>query len=65
MRITTRCPTCRGRKLLWLGGKDYVECPDCDGTGTFILYEEKKNPAKHILVQGLRKEPLMEVEVKR
>ena len=31
------CCICEGRKQLWLGGKDYVECADCLATGTIEL----------------------------
>jgi hypothetical protein len=56
-KITTRCPTCLHTKkapgLLWLGGNDYVECPDCEGhPGTFIMYEERIVPKTIVLVQG-------------
>jgi DnaJ-class molecular chaperone len=44
MKLRPICTTCKGRKLLWLGGKDYVECPDCEGTGSILMYEEKKPP---------------------
>lgn len=27
------CIACNGRKVLWLGGDEYVECPGCEGTG--------------------------------
>jgi hypothetical protein len=35
------CSLCGGRKKLWLGGKDYLECPDCDGTG-IVTYDVTK-----------------------
>jgi hypothetical protein len=55
-KIATRCPTCRhtekGPGLLWLGGSDYVECPDCAGTGTFVMYERRITPKRIIAVNG-------------
>jgi NAD-dependent SIR2 family protein deacetylase len=61
-RIESRCPTCRDAVkpgLLWLGGKDYVECPDCGGPsgghpGVFILYEQTIMPGKSFAVNGLK-----------
>lgn len=47
MRVEQRCPTCAGslrKGLLWLGGRDYVECPDCEGSGTFVMYEQRVPP---------------------
>lgn len=41
------CATCRDslhKGKLWLGGKDYVDCPDCEGTGVFKFYEERVQP---------------------
>jgi hypothetical protein len=59
-RIDKPCPTCR-RSLrkghLWLGGKDYLECPDCGGTGNFVMYEQAITPPKHIAVNGLKPHP--------
>ena len=40
--------------MLWLSGDDYLECPDCGGTGTFILYEQRIIPGTSILVPGLK-----------
>lgn len=41
------CPTCSRslrRGLLWLRGSDYVECPDCEGTGVWRYYEQRVVP---------------------
>jgi len=43
-RKAAPCPTCRSSSKkghLWLGGKDYVECPDCNATGEFVMYERR------------------------
>lgn len=59
------CPRCQRsarRGLLWLGGKDYVECPDCGGTGTFVIYEHRVTPPRHIAVHGLRDRTLFQME---
>lgn len=56
-RIERWCPTCAPssrRGLLWMGGGDYLRCPDCNGTGTFTMYEQLKTPPRHFLVQGLK-----------
>lgn len=58
-RIERRCPTCQGRKLLWLGGGDYVECPDCDGSGVFVLYEQRISPKTIILPAASQPQPLI------
>jgi hypothetical protein len=60
--IEQRCPTCRDAVkpgLLWLGGNDYAECPDCGGPsgghpGVFVMYEEIIIPPKVFAVDGLR-----------
>lgn len=41
------CPTCKGSQKkghLWLTGKDYVVCPDCEGSQVFVCYEERITP---------------------
>ena len=51
------CVTCREslrRGLLWMGGGDYLECPDCGGTGTLVLYEKKVEPPRHFAVNGFK-----------
>lgn len=30
------CLACKGRGVLWLGGGEYVECPECQGTGGIL-----------------------------
>ncbi len=56
-RKTGPCPTClrsTRRGLLWIGGNDYVICPDCGGTGTFVCYEQRITPGRSIQVPGQR-----------
>jgi NAD-dependent SIR2 family protein deacetylase len=61
-RIESRCPTCRDAVkpgLLWIGGKDYVECPDCGGPsgghpGVFRMWEKIITPPKSFAVDGLK-----------
>jgi hypothetical protein len=35
------CPDCGGRRLIWMGGGDYLECPSCDATGEVTVIEER------------------------
>jgi len=39
LRHDLPCSVCRGRGRLWLGGADYVECPDCDARGRIVIEE--------------------------
>jgi hypothetical protein len=51
------CPTCTssGRKgLLKISANDWVECPDCDATGTFVCYEQLITPPRHFIMPGLK-----------
>ena len=53
-RHETPCPTCwtsprRGYLAL---GPDWLECPDCEGTGTFVCYEQRITPPTHFLMKG-------------
>jgi len=37
------CTLCNGRKKLWLGGNDFLECPDCvDGKVEINEYKVRK-----------------------
>jgi len=58
MRHEAECPTCAdsARKgLLWLGGKDWVECPSCGGTAILQLNEYRYTPKERtVFVPGLR-----------
>jgi len=31
--VKRRCLTCNGQKRIWLGGSDYMDCPDCEAMG--------------------------------
>lgn len=45
--MKARCPTCAGstrKGLLWLGGDDWVECPDCQETGAVEIIAERFTP---------------------
>jgi len=61
-KVAMPCPSCRGglrKGLLWIGGKDYVECPDCGGPsgghpGVFVMYEEEITPGTIVFTHGLR-----------
>jgi DNA-directed RNA polymerase subunit RPC12/RpoP len=58
-RIATRCPTCKNslkKGHLWLGGGDYLECPDCGGTTIFVMFEQRITPGKSILMPGLKRQ---------
>ena len=55
-RTRVRCPLCLAALrpgLLWLGGRDYLTCPDCDGTQWVTLYEQRvpRPPARFQVVQ--------------
>lgn len=47
-----RCSTCQGssrKGLLWLGGGDWLECPDCNATGTVTFYADIFNPVERTI----------------
>lgn len=47
MKWEQHCDLCSksSRKgLLWLGGGDWVECPDCGGTGVDVAYADYFTP---------------------
>ena len=54
MKLTLVCDLCNAKGLIWLGGKDYLECPQCNGTKKFVMFENRITPARHILVPGQR-----------
>lgn len=58
MRIEQRCPTCRDSRKpgqLWLYGNYYLECPDCEGTTKFVMYEERvQPPPTRVFLPGLK-----------
>lgn len=48
------CGICHGRKKLWLGGDDYVECPDCNATGKIEVREYRvRKVERTIFVPGM------------
>lgn len=55
MKIIQPCDVCNGRGKLWLGGADYVECPDCLATGKIEFNEYKVRKVKRtVFVPGMR-----------
>jgi hypothetical protein len=47
--IKLKCDFCKNSQVkghLWLGGGDYVICPQCDGTQEVIMLECKVEPDK-------------------
>ena len=54
MKHSRTCSLCEGRRKLWLGGSDYVECPDCDATGKFEYHEERVRKTERVIfIPGL------------
>ena len=50
--MKTRCPTCAGSTrmgLLWLGGDDWLECPDCNAIGAVEVVEERFAPVERTI----------------
>lgn len=45
---------CAGRKLLWMGGGDYVECGTCDGKGSVEAIETRvpRTPSRTLITDG-------------
>jgi len=64
-KLAIVCPTCfqsQRKGLLWLGGKDYLECPDCGGPsgkhpGVFRMWERMITPPKRFFVSGFTHSP--------
>lgn len=46
-KLQIPCTTCKGRKRIWLGGRDYVECPHCDNLGYHDLVEARVEPVRY------------------
>lgn len=47
MKVEAQCTLCANstrKGLLWLGGGDWLECPDCNGTGIEKGYAELYHP---------------------
>lgn len=36
-RVETACPTCDGRRTLWMPGAGRIDCPCCDGIGKVFV----------------------------
>ncbi len=54
-KVEAQCGLCETRGRLWLGGRDYLECPDCLGTGKVLIVEERYTPKERtVFVPGLR-----------
>lgn len=57
VKIDAKCVLCRESLkpgYLWIGGKDYLECPDCNGTGRFLMIEERiQPPPTRVFLAGL------------
>lgn len=57
VKINERCFLCRESLkpgYLWIGGKDYLECPDCNGTARFLMIEERiQPPPTRVFLAGL------------
>jgi DnaJ-class molecular chaperone len=55
VEVQLRCPMCAGRKLLWMGGGDYVECGTCDGKGSVQAIETRMQgvPNRALITEGL------------
>lgn len=51
-RKETICPDCKGKKMLDLGKGDWLKCPTCGGTGTFVCYEERSTPPTIFILGG-------------
>jgi len=45
-KLILTCDICHGKKLLPIGTKDFVECPQCYGTGKIEVLEMIKTPPR-------------------
>jgi hypothetical protein len=55
-RVTLRCDLCRDSAkpgYLWLGGSDYVECPQCFTTRKVACVETLHTPGRLFASPGL------------
>lgn len=53
-KLSMPCTLCRDstrKGLLPLGNGDFVVCPDCGGTGTFVMWETPVTPKRHFAVR--------------
>lgn len=54
MKRVIPCGLCHGKKQLWLGGADHVECPDCNATGRIEVNEYRVRKAERtIFIPGM------------
>lgn len=52
MKHEARCTVCVGSTrpgLLWLGGSDWLECPDCGGTTVVTAYADRFTPVERLV----------------
>lgn len=57
------CPDCQRRGVLWLGGKDYADCPNCEGKGWFHMVTEEVLPQGTIFLPYAPKPLLISQQV--
>ena len=53
------CLACHGRGALWLGGGDYVECPECQGSGGILKNRTHTNEG----IVVVRRSPQLETKL--
>lgn len=57
-KIDNPCHVCHARGVLWLGGNDYVDCPECEGTGRITGWMEIIAPMpKHFIFRSDKPKP--------
>ena len=44
------CVACNASGRLWLGGNDYIECPNCKGRGGAVKEQRKV----HVVLDGVK-----------
>lgn len=55
-RLTLACDLCRGSSkpgYLWLGGADYVECPQCETSRKVEIVEQLYTPSRLFVSPGI------------
>lgn len=54
-RLKLKCDLCKGRKTLWLGGADYVECAQCNATGVVEVEQHRlQKRVVRVFIPGLQ-----------
>lgn len=38
-KFSVKCDQCQGKGQLWLGGGDYLVCPQCEGRKTIEIHQ--------------------------